>query len=708
MGVLSGCVREPWRGGTVDDGAGESGVSLNLAPARVQGRAVTRAGALDFDRMDDINIAVVSGAGDGAAINSVIWVDLASAVDGQALDPSGHVTYHLRTTGERAVHFDEEWFEAMGLDGGTVRFFVVVNRGSDISAEAQTVGQLRELKDHGTPHMMFGESVEFSNPAHTHTGGRSLLVELRRTAAMVTVKVDGTNLKPQLSIRPIALRLHNVPAWCYIGQRNVITQSDGITPIDGGTVLANGESLALRSDPLWGEFASPVSGLGYPLPSVVGAHYTDPPGSAAAPDWSNAAIRPLVLFENWHGEGFGSYGAIEQEKRPAAAVGIPPELLDGYTRACSYLELEAEYHDYQGPVQQHGTVRWRIFLGANITDNFDVERNTYYRLTLNLRNGAIDEHDWSWRVETNLGQVEITESDYLLNATAYMITDLDLKTDNTNFKCDIVASEPAWNAADPWIWVPNDRQWVGLGGNLELRPVGGTMDYRLWMFVEPMMRPEWWNAVDSEGNPVTERKVVLRCYRIDDPSITTPDITIIQHEPLVRQVGSRTVYFDRVDRKAIPWGYQTYSVSQFNDAYSNTYQVLGGLLWVQGMPYLPLGRPQSALLDAALTHYYMNESNDIDFDVWLHGTYTLTPQSRPPVGQLQFALPTRSDWAWLHSLHEQQPLFDPLYPVSPSVGYWTSDPDDNNSAWIYSKSTGPISTPRSTPTNYRFIYETTR
>ena len=91
----------------------------------------------------------------------------------------------------------------------------------------------------------------------------------------------------------------------------------------------------------------------------------------------------LYMFENM--QGYLGLANLEKDKNPGSKSNV-----------CSYAELTATYNS---PLRT-GTVKYKFYLGTNITNNFDVARNTNYRISVRFTSdGGINEN--SWRVETN-------------------------------------------------------------------------------------------------------------------------------------------------------------------------------------------------------------------------------------------------------------------------------------------------------------------
>ena len=67
-----------------------------------------------------------------------------------------------------------------------------------------------------------------------------------------------------------------------------------------------------------------------------------------------------------------------------------------YSQVCAYLEIRAEYASPQWQTRPDERLIYRFYLGEDL-DNFDVERNCLYRITLRPEGSGLNEE--SWRVE---------------------------------------------------------------------------------------------------------------------------------------------------------------------------------------------------------------------------------------------------------------------------------------------------------------------
>lgn len=298
---------------------------------------------------------------------------------------------------------------------GVTHIYVVANYMNvngdlaQVPSEVKTVEALRNLEQYGsaqdiTKCVLFGElDTKKDGPVSTTSDQRSFKIPLIRTVAMVTLAVDGSELSDGIIITPKNVKLVNVPTSCKIGVENRVIYTSGITAetfnVPGLDKAWGGTCNAQMCTPLVGKIK---------VPSEFDPHGAD------------EQVQPLYLFENRQGEK--SISTPAEPGRDQTGKTVPPIAGCG-----SYIEVLADYYytskvDGGNPPQIDqsfltGTITYRFYLGNNITNDFNVDRNKHYQLTLLLKNwgglledGRIkdnvyvsgDTGDVSWRVDTDL------------------------------------------------------------------------------------------------------------------------------------------------------------------------------------------------------------------------------------------------------------------------------------------------------------------
>lgn len=648
--LLAGCTREEAVGYALDadssthsDGNVPAGsVMLRVGlPSPVQRNVNTRAVATDFDMLNDLNIVIADGSGDDAKILSCIYFRSADVQDGESVVGGSDLVVYNKLSGDDgnafSVHFSKKWLEYMGISSDNV-FFLVGNYGRQLeNGEIANVGTLRNLQDrNGTmpgwvnePCILFGESVENGTHSHTDgTEGKSLSVEMKRTVAMITVAIDGSGLADGVVITPTEVSLHNVPAACRFGVDNQITVSgSNYVPVDPSAVTADGEYKS-EYDLGWGSVASEktinlLNGLN--ARPVVGGHYCkfDESGNPdySSLDYTNEDIKPVFMYENRHAAGFGETTNTDPRYKRPKGIASSVEAINAATKSCSYLEVKARYMRFnnKGVIQVGGSVVFRVFLGNNLEDNFDIVRNSYYSLTLVLAGNAVKESgtvidnagnltldpaNVTWRMSSSLSKLGLVgDADIIVGGNGEMITiEFDGPT-KSQMIFQFLDKDGNLVEADAYEWEPfvfveesskNGNPWYSLDEfNGNFQPViNAAGHYPVYLYVQPMIRDITWK---DKGPDEHIRTVTFRVATKSTPELTHTDwITVTQYEPIQLEINDSspedvkryaidklqanlpvTIYVDRIDRELQPWGFDGQEIRyNKNTGFDNVYHVI--------------------------------------------------------------------------------------------------------------------------------------
>ena len=625
---LSSCIKEELTGfGEIAD---YHSVTINvLIPNQIVSAPMTRAGALDFDLMGDLNVVIATDTTAQSSILHTLYFKFAEVANGQPVNDTKVYYTDEKTEGgimrKFSLQFTKEWLNEQNIPATACRFYLVGNWGEEITVT--TVGELKRLKatsikinDEGgvivAPNVMFGEVTKESVGKHTHPGTgvedncRLLEMELERTAAMITVMMHGEGLASNIVISPTKIALHNVPVECTIGSDNIVTTDFGGVTAIRGAVSPDGESKYGDS------FAGGVKlvGAGSDLldstqfMTSIGKHYIeDEEDEEYEPTFDDPSVMPLFLYENIHGKDFGARETDQRYKRPRLAKGTSEAEIDAVAESCSYLEVTADYFEYTDQtgtsLKQTGSISWRFFLGENVTDDFDVKRNTYYKIDLMLSGSSIAELNSSWRVTGKLSDHAIIgEDDIIVGGGGEIFNVRLLSAGNQNVS--ILRSEGA-----DFIFIEEAKggsteDWIALNeipnGAFKIDPIPGSDGmYDIWFYVQPMIRDVTWKGNGhvrtatiqikpmGNGDPVSVTVTQYEPIRVD---ITYDDVKDPNDEDM-RQVKSMietyynytfaegvepfTIYVDRVDRKPMPWGFSGVEIdSNQNSGFENVYHLI--------------------------------------------------------------------------------------------------------------------------------------
>ncbi len=715
--LMAGCVRDHIEH-EVKTNVSDGSLTLSIALPEPEQKNMTRAMHADYNTIQNLNIIIATGEEDTDTIQEILYLDAVTQAAIEAAFPDGLVESDDSVPGVLGIHFSKEWADLYGISTEDCAFFILANWGNKVSQEGeriyvgQTVGDMREMKIRRRDHAMFGKSDDITGTGeddHTtnpdHEDGRTLKIQLERLTAMITVEIVGTEgLNPNVQIIPTSISLHNVPAWGTLGENTILTAADRITPLTdanlGGAIVPT-EGTVSVSD--WGILSRGGS---------VGGHYDDPDVTWSGP--TVADIVPLFMYENHHGDKFGEATADQKYKRPAVSVvgddaysdPPTPEEIEAVTAACSYLQVDARYSNTTDPQNpQYGTVTYRLFLGGNIYDDFNVMRNTYYKVTLLLSGSAIGEANVTWRMDSNIGTIEISDDDFVMNGGAEAIwidmpkeegnnsgwtIEFDGNRDGNPDSNDWPASS---NGGDPFVYIYSSnnneggQEWRPLDEANKIFSENAVGHAQLRLFVQPMIRDVTW---EGDGHM---RQITFRMTKSND-GLATSWITVTQYEPIevtidenspenIREYATetlgwtlpRTFYLDRVDNDDRPWGFNNTMIENQGSGLANVDALLSS-----GEQYLPYG-DESAMMHAGFMRYYQRAS---PVGMVLPATIAdITTNTPPPGYPRDFCLPSVAEWQLIDMLYKADIQVD-----DPTIiwnDYWTSDavPNDPERSYVY-------------------------
>lgn len=386
--------------------------------------------------------------------------------------------------------------------------------------------------------------------------------------------------------------------------------------------------------------------------------------------------------------------------------------------------MEAEYTKYKDnsmTIAEKGTASWRFFLGENAYDNFDVMRNTYYKVTLTLRKTGIGEGNASWRVYSDLEEpVIVGDTEMVVGGGGEMFcVEFVDPAHSQNFKlkgsdADFVYVYSAKGNKYEW----NTVSEVGNGSYKYYM----TANKQLWFYVQPFLP----NSEDTR----TERSCTVYFYETNG-STELAKITFTQYKPITVEVTKEdvaampevknmietyynysfetntepfTFYVDRVDRNAMPWGFSGVQLdANHSSGFENVYHLIDPLDGQEGehcnahveyaKNYLPTGKgfkdPATGYIDysngscmmhAAMENYfqqyYPKPGASISPDDILNTGLPPRPGSpEDESGDLSYGwcVPSIVGWQLLEKLENHKPIFDPNHPIAKWTSYWTSN-----------------------------------
>ena len=685
----------------------------------------TRAGATDFDRIQNLHIVIAEKNAqnpDDAEIEQIFYYE--TGTGGSSGNPGIE-----EKEGSIDIHFAADYVLQNNLDKKDI--FLVANYSEKLIGpngqsllSPNTIGNLRSLKQQssdmpGVPNgcMMFAQAVN-NGKGHTHedgTSGITLDAPLARTVAMITVAIDGSGLAKNVAITPRRISLHRVPRQCYLDRENNPYRDNSIE------IVESGESKGGRGELNWPTIvgtATPLTADGFTpwgtaAAHEAGEHYTSASGSQEGIDYSNPNVAPLFMFENIHGQGFGASGANEKMKRPAVCPPtITPEQLHAHssTATCSYLEIEAYYlrmNDEMSASLYSGTVRFRLFLGEDETESFDVYRNKYYKVTLTLNGYAIteggqvdskgelvpDNGEATWRIESELGKASFETEDVVLGGSGeYFPIDIQVADD--------VVYTITGSTNNIFLSIYNNSQG-GMWSSVAQGEVKATLvNGQIWIYAMPAI-DEKTGTWDPETHSRTQT-ITLTAKSTSGQVLSTQELTITQYFPIeyttptddpeivefiqsVFNKQSVTLWIDRVDREAMPWGFDGEVLDHnSNDGFHNAYHLIdpnpdshpGRNHRTAAEKYLPWGKMNggSAMVYSMsfwnLPTDIPNQNQNI-VDMIEHPSFP-DYTHQPEWTDKYWTLPSIVGWQIIEKASIAGKL-DPNHPIVSYLPYWTSN-----------------------------------
>lgn len=290
----------------------------------------------------------------------------------------------------------------------------IANYGSDLynNKDWNTIKEEGNAKLENGLCIMYGKTEKPNEKDNQHDGTGSLhcdiyQVDLKRTRAMFTVSLNGTNdMKPGVSITPKSMKVCNIPSSCWVTKDNAI---------DGKNIKKATDLTYTAAELKWD--GSVTQG------KSVGVHAKN--DDASLPN----GFVPIYMYENKQGI---TENTDKKTKYPQGCTSIDDAKSN---QTHSYIEIEADYkYEENGSLKNSGTVIYRFFLGGNDRNDFNMQRNCYYRLTLNLKGfgGAaedgkvedgklvVNDTDASWRVDMNIRDWGFEKDEYDFDAHAVM------------------------------------------------------------------------------------------------------------------------------------------------------------------------------------------------------------------------------------------------------------------------------------------------
>ena len=492
----------------------------------------TKAPRTDYNTVNDINVLVFNSSN---TLEMVYYFDGGAELDAPfgSINPALPLNSSAGENSSTTITIDKVL--------ANYQFYLVANHGSRIASVSSITDleNLQQTTTNGIPDKCMMYARAEADPPGSTTNYKA---ELKRTLAMVTVEIDGSNLglnttlgfptNGEIKIVPKSIRLRNVPKTCIIASNipNIGTSTTNVSAGDEAIVTS------------WPTLTSATG------TKIAGGHET-------------GAV-PLFQFENKQGDhalGTGEDQTYKSTNKDEDA---------------SYLEVEAFYQYYvSGTISKSGTIIYKFCLGSNIDINYDVIRNTHYRVTLQLSGwgGALedghinssgvlvvdgDAQDVGWRVDLSLRDFGFLLDEF--NYDSHATYDLIQSKDN-GFKIRFASGY----SNTTWIKFKRNKKWEFPNDNAawDNDPIAGSLNRYYKIYILP-----WLYRADDITNPsLPYRETKIELQHNSGSPIQT--VTIRQWKPiLIYQNATNSdnnLYMERFEEagNSLEWGYFNNSLS---------------------------------------------------------------------------------------------------------------------------------------------------
>lgn len=695
-------------GGSPMTQIGEKGVTLNIAlssPTIIDPMSRAASNRTDRNRIEDFNIVLVKDN----KITRIIFIDsntsgnigapseTEDALMSQKLPINGtDIQYHIgKKESNKAdyVFVVANYRETVGNPNSEKNLRNILTEGSSTIDDLKKLKQSTQFVSGIQIVTMFGEASLTDSDSHN---GPIYSVILERTVAMFTVKMVADGLKDGVRITPTQICLHNVPTECYIAQDNAI---------DGQNIHSRSEGLAQQVR--WGVLEGNDMALG--------GHENE------------EHALPIFMFENLKGTSANAENN-QIGKNPADVLG------DSEPSHYSYIEVEAEYR-YMGEdgEQFGGPIAYRLWLGDNIYNDFNVKRNHYYQITLTLKgmgglleDGKVDKDgnfisnatDVSWRIESE----GIKDAGFISNSLNISVSGNEVNIPIV--QADLTKNYIIYENNNGSSWLKVQTELSGMISPTKEFPakIFGNKDdgYYIKMYAPAYLHNQWVEDLNTLEEWLTKgfrERTLLLAEKANSNNILST-LTVRQWMPLpVLENGNTNpneanLYYSRFDvyeGEELAWGpaefhnvngseiknhddngtFQGDSGNSYNSEYGFHNMVRFWKYDYDNNHYIELA---GGHFDNAMTAAIYRAANSTGSD----GEVT-DPEN---TGFRYYGLASKEEWKKIR----EYGVHDWRFPFT-ATKYWTSSMDDGTQSYVFDYSTGEASLEnRSNKHRARLVY----
>lgn len=311
----------------------------------------------------------------------------------------------------------------MTLPNGVYKMFAVANIPDLLTAHGEaikTVAGLRDIKlvwvagDMSANSEMLGfftngkkstlgNNFEAEETVVVSPKNNMLHAWIRRAASKLTIDFNGSKLRDNVFVYIKEARVYDIADGCYLGHYSCVgepsTNKDDIQA-KGGFGLAESQHVLVYgagSDAEYENWPVVTRGSNFEKYVVNGDSISLHDEKAyCLPFYENMQGTGALKYQDGDGDGIVDYpNAGDHTGEGADRKWTYKEAKDSKPNG-TWVEVIGHYESRNTDYVSGGEIKYRFMIGKNITNNFDVERNHHYKLTLSFKGNG---NDADWHIE---------------------------------------------------------------------------------------------------------------------------------------------------------------------------------------------------------------------------------------------------------------------------------------------------------------------
>lgn len=248
-----------------------------------------------------------------------------------------------------------------------------------------------------------GSNFEAEETVVVSPSKNALHAWVRRAASKLTIDFDGSKLRDNVFVYIKEARVYDIADGCYLGHYSCVgepsTNKDDI-PAKGGFGLAKSEHALVYgagSDAEYENWPVVTRGNNFSKYVVNGDSISLHDEKAyCLPFYENMQGTGVSKYQDGDGDGIVDYpNAGDHTGDGADRKWTYKEAKDSKPNG-TWVEVIGHYESRNTDYASGGEIKYRFMLGKNVTNNFDVERNHHYKLTLSFKGNG---NDADWHIE---------------------------------------------------------------------------------------------------------------------------------------------------------------------------------------------------------------------------------------------------------------------------------------------------------------------